>query len=213
MYMKESLEISSSNKRGHNELTLLWSFPPQNKQSESNRAVLTIRSRTKCFLQPVIFLKPPSFPFHHSFRQHVYTRGKAICCSRKSLCRTRLQEPYLCGVFLPQTGRHSVSKELTNQQRQIYINNCWVEWRGVAHHSEQERGQYLLEFESHPSLRDFNLRCLGLWLMIVWEQGEALPERSAGLYRVLAGWGENCRFTRELRKSLAGLYLCTKKEN
>lgn len=159
-----------------------------------------IRSRTKCFLQPLTWTCSstsswnhifPSFHFHHSFRQHVYTRGKAICCSRKSLCRTRLQEPYLCGVFLPQTGRHSMSKELTNQQRQIYINNCRVEWRGVAHHSEQERGQYLLEFESHPSLQDFNLRCLGLWLMIVWEQGEALSERSARLYRVLAGWGKS----------------------
>lgn len=43
------------------------------------------------------------------------------------------------------------------------------------------RAQYLLEPESHPSLQDFNLRCLGPLLMIVWEPGRTFSQRSAGV--------------------------------
>lgn len=76
--------------------------------------------------------------------------------------------------------------QLTNEQRQIYINNCRVERRVFSHHSEQKCGQYLLEVESHPSQRGFHLSCLGLRLRAGDGRGTELhsgPTSQAGLGR------------------------------
>ncbi len=116
----------------------------------------------------------------------MYHREGYICLLSRKKSITPLQKLWgftSAEYFYHWEERNTVSKKLTNEQRQIYINNCWVEWREVAHHSEQKRAQYLPEIENHPSLQDLNLRSLGLLLLIVWEQGRALHGLgSAGVF-------------------------------
>lgn len=113
----------------------------------------------------------------------------------------------LWSISATEGKKQHVQKQLTNEQRQIYINNCWVE-RRVSHHSEQKCGQYLLEVESHPSLQDFNLSCLGLQLVIVWEQGKAVEGIRSGLsVPHQPGRSENCRQNKHLQHLISSQLL------
>lgn len=175
--------------RAHN--ILKWKIIKQKFQENEERLIILSKQLLMFSHCPFLFTKPPypfvpqSFllPFLPSFLfSSLWHLQTAACTTGKEMFdafQKGTWELLVCKnceaaslwSFSATEGKKQLVQKTANKwtETNIYINNCWVEWR-VSYHSEQKCGQYLLEVESHPSLRDFNSRHLGRRLMIAWER-------------------------------------------